>query len=172
MAKKLVKIFIVLLAIPLIAAACQGTETGNPGNAPGVCPTLTAAKSATGSDETLDDLILAICRRLIACGVSTTVDSCVSDLNGEDGDLMTDEFGRPEGTTIAQLRADLIAGAVTASASAADACEADVDAVACESVTAAVSAGDLSGAEDLIPSSCAEVFPSSTDASSPTDGGC
>ncbi len=172
MAKKLVKIFIVLLALPLIAAACQGTETGNPGNEAGVCPTLTAAKSATGSDETLDDLILAICQRLIACGVSTTVDSCVNDLNGEDGDLMTDEFGRPDGTTIVQLRADLIAGAVTASASAADACEADLGVVACEDVSANVSAGNFSGVENLIPPSCAEVFPGSTAASSPTDGGC
>lgn len=170
MAKRLIKTFIVLLALPLLAAACQGTETGNPGNAPGVCPTGIVTKEATGSDEVLDDLLLAVCQRLVACGIPTTIDSCLNDLNAENGDALTDELGRPVGTTITQLRADLISGAVTASASAATTCETDIGAVACEAVTANVSAGDLSRVEDLIPDSCVSVFPTLNELSSPTDG--
>jgi len=181
-AKRLARLCILLLALAHVAATCKGTETGNPQNSGGQsgCPALVSAqsgllKSATGSDAALDDLILKICQRIIGCGVVTTTDTCFNALNGEDGDLMTDEFGRPAGTTIVQLRSDLISGHVIASSTEEPVCVDDIAAVDCSDVTANVSGGDFSGVENIIPASCVNAFAGvegATDQPSPTSGGC
>lgn len=175
MAKRLGRILILLLSLSHLAATCRGTETGNPQNNAGAgdgCPTLTAAKTAAGDDGTLDDLILALCRRFVTCAVPITIDVCVNALNGEDGDLMTDELGQAEGTTIDELRENLISGAVISDASIAAACEEDVGTITCSEVTANVSAGDFSGVENLIPASCVDVFPAIPDSVESPSPGC
>ena len=179
MAKRMKKLLLLLLVLPLLAATCQGTETNNPGNSSGgdgenclVLTSQTSTKKAVGSDATLDDLILQICQHIIECGVMTTVDTCVNGLNGEDGDLMTDELGLTEGTTITQLREYLIDETYQADTSLLTVCKNDVSAVECNDITSDVSADDFSGTQNFIPSSCLVIFQYNANTEGPAAGGC
>jgi hypothetical protein len=161
---------LILFALGQIAATCQGTETGNPGvpsdnpgggtgGSTGGENCLVVSKRQTGSDIAVDDLISALCSKIILCGVPTTTDTCFNALNGPDGDLMTDELGLAAGEfTIAELRQALIDGTLSADTESVSSCEAAIGSVDCASVEANVSSADFSGAENVIPSACLAVF--------------
>jgi hypothetical protein len=177
--RKILRLFILLMTVGQIAATCQGTETGNPGvpsEQPGGgtgCPVALKAQSTAGSDIVVDDLIAALCSKIILCGVPTTTDTCFNALNGPDGDLMTDEFGLTVGEfTIEGLRNALNEGTVVASEPEAGACEGAIAEVDCGVVTANVSATDYSGVENFVPESCRGVFVASPEASADFEGGC
>lgn len=176
MIRRIAKLALILFAIANIAATCKGTETGNPGvpsdNPDGGgtsgggtttggetgCPAL-KVQASPGSDEVVDNLILALCYKIILCGVVTTTDTCFNALNGADGDRMTDEFGLPEGTfTVVQLREALLNGDFAASSSSASTCETSIGSVDCAVVGANISSGDFSRTEEIVPPECAAVF--------------
>jgi hypothetical protein len=161
---------LVLMALAQVAATCQGTETGNPGvpsdnpgggtgGSTGGETCLVVSKRQTGTDIAVDDLISALCSKIILCGVSTTTDTCFNALNGPDGDLMTDELGLAAGEfTIAELRQALIDGGLSADASAVSSCETSIGSGDCALIQAQVSAGDFSGTENVVPETCLSVF--------------
>ena len=172
------RLVLLLFSLAHVAATCQGTETGNPGvpsdnpggGTGGETSCLVVSKKQTaGSDIVVDDLLSALCNKIILCGVATTTDTCFNALNGPDGDRMTDELGLVEETfTIAELRAALIAGELSANTSAVSSCETAIGSVDCAEVGANVSAGDFSGTENFIPDACFAVF-ASADAGSDLD---
>lgn len=181
MIRRFAKLALILFAVVNVAATCQGTETGNPGvpsDNPGGGGTTggtggetscwVVSKKQTGSDIFVDDVIAALCNKIVVCGVPTTIDTCFNALNGADGDRMTDELGLAEGAfTIAQLRQALIDGALFADPSTSSACEAAIGSVDCAEVSANVSAGDFSGTEVFIPSTCETVFDAGDAAGAP-----
>lgn len=169
MTRRILKLALVLLALGQVAATCQGTETGNPGvpsDNPGGGGTtggetcLVLSKRQTGgTDIAVDDLIAALCNKIVLCGIPTTIDSCFNALNGPDGDRMTDEFGLPDGEfTIEGLRAALLAGNFSASEAGVSSCEAAIGSVDCGEVGANVAEGEFSGTENFIPATCLSVF--------------
>ncbi len=163
MARRFLRLIIVLLALGQMGASCHGTETGNPGNPGGTTggvPTNCPAALTSGSDQSVDDLIFKICQRVIGCGVVTTTDTCVNALNGTDGDPMVAKFGFTLGTTIVQLRADLISGTVAANAANEASCENDIAVVTCSDVNPAVTGSDFSKVAAFIPDSCVGVYAS------------
>lgn len=173
MRRKFVILVLLLASLSQLAVTCQGTETGNPGVPGGGtgCPAKLKAQAAPGSDLVVDDLISALCARIIHCGVETTTDTCFNALNGPDGDRMTDEFGLATGGfTIAELREALNEGTVVASEPEANACEGAIAEVDCAVVTTNVSTTDFSGVEDVVPETCRSVFVVSPEASA--DGPC
>lgn len=164
MVKFLSRIAIVLIAIFHIAAGCQGTETGNPGT-PSAQPTDSGEDaggeaSADRSDAVVDYLIEDLCDRIILCGIETTTEACENALNGEDGDLMTDEFGLlPAGSyTVLDWRDGLNDGSITTSMTDFTDCETDIGALACSIVTLYMPAAVFSTVENFIPASCSEVL--------------
>lgn len=179
MRRRILKLAFVLLALAQIAATCKGTETGNPGvpsDNPGGGTTggtggetsCLILKRQAGSDIFVDDLIAALCNKIVVCGIPTTIDTCFNALNGADGDRMTDELGLSEGAfTIAQLRAALISGELTADTSTASSCEAAIGSADCADVGANVTASDFSGTEKFIPVTCETVFATNDAAGAP-----
>ncbi|HSA58357.1 MAG TPA: hypothetical protein VLJ37_01570, partial [bacterium] len=121
------------------------------------------------SDIVVDDLISALCSKIILCGVPTTTDTCFNALNGPDGDRMTDEFGLAEGAlTVTQLRAALNAGEILADSSQVSPCETAIGSADCTDVGANVSSGDFSGTENFIPVTCAAIFAVSDSGAAPS----
>jgi hypothetical protein len=182
--RRIFRLALVLFALAHIAATCKGTETGNPGvpsdnpsgggtsggtgtGGVGGCPAALKSQAA-GSDQVVDDLIQTLCNKIILCGIPTTAEACLNALNGEDGDRMTDEFGLPEGAfTIVELRQALIGGQLTPNDSAVSSCETAIGSEYCSIVTANVSENDFSGTENIVPSSCAAVFPVNPEVAAP-----
>jgi len=169
--RQLCKLAVILLTLAQIAATCNGTETGNPGvpsdnpgggsggTTGGEVSCLIASKRQTGTDIFVDDLIAALCNKIVLCGIPTTIDTCFNALNGPDGDRMTDELGlAPDAFTITQLRQALIYGTLFADPSLSSTCESVIGSVDCAEVSANVSAGDFSGTEKFVPAACDAVF--------------
>ena len=160
--------FFLIFALSLLLG-CQGTETGNPGT-PGVQPTdggeaaclaTKAKEQATDNiDVVVDDVIQDLCEKIIVCGVATTTDTCVNALNGEDGDLMTDEFGLvPVGSyTVLDWRNGLNDGSITISTTGLADCRTDINALACSVVTLYMPASVFSGVENFVPTTCSSAF--------------
>lgn len=173
-------LFILLTTILL---GCNGTETGNP-STPGVqptgggetgCPTLVAKKQAGDNvDVVVDDVIEDLCQKIISCGVTTTTDTCVNALNGEDGDRMTDEFGLlpANSYTVVDWRNGLNDGSITSDATSLADCRSDINALACTGVTPYVTLSDFSRVEDFIPTACSDAFIVASVAEQQTPSGC
>ncbi len=167
MIRLLTRLFILLVVVSQVAANCSGTETGNPGRPPTSCPPALSALTAEEADQIIDDLILTICQRVIACESSITTDTCFNALNGEDGDLMLDEFGLLEGQyTMVTLREGLASGAIVADDSALSTCEGDLSILDCSEVEPNVAPDDFSGVQNFIPDSCVSVFMTAPEGSS------
>ncbi len=157
MKKVLIKLVFALSILSQVALVCSGTETGNPSGA--AC--LIFKNQA--DPAFLDDLIGGLCEKITSCGVGALED-CVTALNGADGDRLLDELGLLQGLyTISSLRESLEAGAVVANASGVSACEIEIEAVTCGEVTVAVSVGNFSTTETLMPNICQQVFAASPD---------
>lgn len=177
------KRFLIIFFVLMPFLGCQGTETGNPGT-PGAQPTddgesaclaiRAKEQAADNIDVVVDDVIQDLCSRIIACGVATTTDACVNALNGEDGDLMTDEFGLlPAGSyTVLDWRSGLNDGSITFSTTALADCESEIDALACSVVTTYMPTAVFSTVENFTPDACSGAFSDATPEAQPIADGC
>jgi len=161
-ASRWIKILFILAALTHVAATCKGTECGNPGS----CP---SDQSGDDGDEgsppadlapsAIDELIDLLCQRINACDESIPMGSCVTALEGIDGNQIGDEFGLAEGEfTVEEIRNGLEGGTIIADDSALADCEADISVLPCDAVSSNVSADNFSNVENIIPASCLNVF--------------
>lgn len=159
MIRRLFLLITLLAGLSQMAVTCQGTETGNPG---GMCPA--GLKSQTtidpDADMVVDDLILDLCRRIVVCGVTTTIDTCFNALNGPSGDAMIDKFGAVTVDTVQELRQALQSAEITTSISDLDLCEDSIRTIDCTEVARFVTPPDFSQVQTIIPLDCSDVFKS------------
>jgi hypothetical protein len=178
------------ITVTMGTACGTGTETGNPNNVPGVdggdagtetpeptgapgaadgdmlldCPLLDQADNGQGIDleeETvLDELIQRLCLEIFVCDMSIGTLDCIAALNGEDGDLILDEFGiLPEGVlTVEQVHDGLRLEILTIDPISFEECKTAIQNIECSDVTNNVTKDDFSNVEMIIPETCSDVF--------------
>lgn len=168
--------FLLIFVLSLLLG-CNGTETGNPGSTgeqptggeePACLAIRAKEQAADNIDVVVDDVIQDLCSRIIACGVETTTDTCVNALNGEDGDLMTDEFGLAPADfyTVLDWRSGLNDGSIAISTTDLADCRTDINALACSVVTLYMPAAVFTDVENFVPATCSDAFSVVSSASS------